>query len=788
MTKGPCPALATHPISSLHATVADELRLVDGDSLCEGRVEVKHDGQWGTVCDDYWDLDDAAVVCRQLGCGTAISAPGLAHYGRGCGRVWLANLSCRGTEAALWNCSYLQWNQYDYCTHSRSIHPPAGIPEEAPLCTGRVEVIHGDTWGSVCDSHFPLEAAAVLCRQLQCGVAVSVLGGAHFGEGQGPVWDEDFRCVGNESFLHDCSRESRPEGTCDHSRDVGVVCSRYTELENGSSHCEGRVTLQMDGTWGSLCAARWDLADANVLCHQLDCGVAVSAPGGAEFGSGNGLMWKEMFHCSGSETSLRDCPVTVLGASPCSDGNVATVICSGKGTLPSPSPQCNVDTWEPAGPGGPQGGAAECTGAPQLRLADGGGRCAGRVEIFYNGTWGTVCDDGWDVSDAQVVCRQLGCGVAVSAPGAARFGPGEGPIWLDELRCSGNEAHLGRCPSKGWGPHDCRHKEDVGAICSEFLDLRLVSDTWACAGRLEIFYNGTWGGVCSNSMRDVTVGVICRQLGCGDSGIIMSPGTYGKGSGPWWVDKIECRPSDPSLWECSSDPWSESSCPQEEEASISCAGDFLSCPDSAQCSERHKVRVVGGETECSGRVEVWHNGSWGTVCDNSWDLRSAEVVCRQLDCGSAVAALGEAIYGQGTGPIWLDDVTCRGQEASLWDCPAKPMGQSDCGHKEDAAVKCSGEDWGRGGGPGSGLRGRRIIIIMLKDHLQIAPVPGNFPLPRIKGDEDSPLNHTHCPHRKGKGEVGKKVGFSLLGSVFPGCSWDSDGPQSQAHPLVHCRS
>uniref|UniRef100_F7EXQ9 SRCR domain-containing protein n=1 Tax=Ornithorhynchus anatinus TaxID=9258 RepID=F7EXQ9_ORNAN len=661
--------------------LADELRLANGESPCEGRVELEHNGQWGTVCDSNWDTDDAAVVCRQLGCGTVVSASHGAKYGPGSGRVWVYYLFCQGEEEALWNCEGFEWNPYDQCLHTEDAgvrcsehrHPRlVGLPR---LCAGRVEVTHGDTWGTVCDSHFSLNAAAVLCRELQCGVAISVLGGAQFGEGQDRVWDEDFQCAGNESHLSFCPKQSQQNGTCNHHRDVGVVCSRFTGLRlvNGSSRCEGRVELQMVGSWGSLCADRWDLADANVLCHQLDCGFAMSAPGGAEFGEGNGKVWTETFYCSGSETNLNDCPVTVLGAPPCSHGNVAAVICTGNGTRPSPSPQCNVSTWEPAGPGGPQGGAAECTGESPLRLADGGGRCAGRVEIFYNGTWGTVCDDGWDVSDAQVVCRQLGCGVAVNAPGAARFGPGEGPVWLDELRCSGNESHLGRCPSGGWGRHDCRHKEDAGAFCSEFLDLRLVSGISPCAGRLEILYNGTWGGVCSNSMLDITAGVICRQLGCGDRGTTVTSDIYGKGSKPRWVDKIECRAGDPTLWECPSDPWNEESCSDEEEAQIEC---------------RLSIRVKGSDNDCSGRVEVWHNGTWGTVCDDSWDLRNAEVVCRQLGCGSAVAALGGAAYGPGTGPIWLDEVACRGREASLLDCPAGPRGQSDCGHKEDAAVNC----------------------------------------------------------------------------------------------------
>ena len=93
-------------------------------------------------------------------------------------------------------------------------------------------------------------------------------------------------------------------------------------------------------------------------------------------------------------------------------------------------------------------------------------RSCGRVEVFYNGSWGTVCDNSWHKRDADVVCRQLGF-----AKGsrfrcrAACFGEGEGKVWMDELACprGGNKVML--CDFKQWGEHDCTHANDVGVCC-----------------------------------------------------------------------------------------------------------------------------------------------------------------------------------------------------------------------------------------------------------------------------------------------------------------------------------
>ena len=99
-----------------------------------------------------------------------------------------------------------------------------------------------------------------------------------------------------------------------------------------------------------------------------------------------------------------------------------------------------------------------------IRLADGNALYSGRVEIYRNGAWGTVCNDNWTNTNGRVICEQL-FGFASSPLINSNISAGAGPILMDNVNCSNIDNNLLACSHRGFGNHNCGHSEDIGIIC-----------------------------------------------------------------------------------------------------------------------------------------------------------------------------------------------------------------------------------------------------------------------------------------------------------------------------------
>ncbi|XP_075770476.1 scavenger receptor cysteine-rich domain-containing protein DMBT1-like [Pelodiscus sinensis] len=652
--------------ASVEVSAPSDVRLVGGPHGCAGRVEVLVAERWGTVCDDGWDEKDAAVVCRQLGCGQAMEALSSGVFGPGpeSQPILLTDVQCQGTEAALGTCTYE--DSGIVCEHKEDAGARCqdirlvGGPHS---CAGRVEVLVAGRWGTVCDDDWDERDVAVVCRQLGCGQAMEALHSSVFGPGSEsqPILLTDVQCQGTEAALGNCTYEDSGI-VCEHKEDAGARC-QDVRLVGGPHSCAGRVEVLVAGRWGTVCDDGWDEKDVAVVCRQLGCGQAVGATNSSVFGPGpesQPVLLTDV-QCQGTEAALGTCTYEDSG-----------IVCDHKEDAGA---RC-------------QASGVGVSALSDIRLVGGPHGCAGRVEVLVAGRWGTVCDDDWDEKDVAVVCRQLGCGQALEVLSSGVFGPGSEsqPILLTDVQCQGTEAALGTCTYEDSGIV-CDHNEDAGARCqaagvgvSAPSDVRLVGGPHSCAGRVEVLVAGHWGTVCDDGWDEKDVAVVCRQLGCGQAVESLSSSVFGPGSEsqPVLLTDVQCQGTEAALGNCTYED-SGIVCEHKEDA-------------GARCQEVPKVpvRLVGSNaTRCSGQVEIFHQGRWGTVCGLGWDLRDAKVLCRELGCGSPrYITQSCSKFSRSSEPILLGLLDCTGHETSLTQCQFQDWAEKPCPHPWDTGVTC----------------------------------------------------------------------------------------------------
>lgn len=353
----------------------------------------------------------------------------------------------------------------------------------------------------------------------------------------------------------------------------------------------------------------------------------------------------------------------------------------------------------------------------------------GRVEVYYSGEWGTVCDDDFSIHAAKVVCRELGYMEAISWAPSSKYGRGDGRIWLDNVHCTGKEQTLAQCSSNGFGVSDCKHTEDVGVVCSdkripgfkfintltnnieslniqvEDVRIRAILASYrkrvpVTEGYVEVKDGGRWKQICDENWSPLSSRVICGMFGFPgerkfNTRVYKMFARRRKHS--YWDYSVNCTGNEAHLSNCKmgqSVVQKNSSCVGGMPVVVSCIPGRAFAPSSmtgfkkAFRQEQPLVRLKGGANIGEGRVEVLKKGEWGTICDDNWNLLSAGVVCRELGFGSAKEYLTGGVLGQGMGPVHMNEVECSGFEKSITECffNKESLG---CSHEEDAGVRCN---------------------------------------------------------------------------------------------------
>ncbi|KAJ8404915.1 hypothetical protein AAFF_G00333020 [Aldrovandia affinis] len=362
----------------------------------------------------------------------------------------------------------------------------------------------------------------------------------------------------------------------------------------------------------------------------------------------------------------------------------------------------------------------------------------GRVEVFYNNVWGTVCDDEVDLTLANVVCRELGFQRGITWAHSARFGEGQGVIWLDNVRCVGTERSLGECRSNGWGNNDCTHAEDLGLVCSAERRSGHVRQEQPAAAAVapavapfsrpgyhatprrghDILLRGGYENTLArgHERRAPRGHDIPARLGNGGSyrqpaetrQEVERPQSqyhqgqdiaaqYGQAARP---DYNRPETQDNTGYEDQS-PYSQE-VRQEEE----------SLGQNPVRLEEVRLRPVLAATRnqafiSEGVVEVKHAGRWRHVCDQGWDLSSSRVVCGMLgfptaeqydvamyrkvwDAKMADSSTRLSTMASKKG-YWVERVKCLGTENSLYQCQGQlsiPRRDRPCIGGMHAVVRC----------------------------------------------------------------------------------------------------
>ncbi|XP_060552053.1 scavenger receptor cysteine-rich type 1 protein M130-like, partial [Ruditapes philippinarum] len=624
------------------------IRLAHGTTDHSGRLEINVNGSWKSFCQDSFNETTANVVCRMLAFSTGNveikSTPGLVDGSDLSEKLPVCN---DGLENDITQCQ--QKDQTSCLTNGRveiNCRTQLRLQNGTHNQSGRVEVYFEDRWNAICDDFFNEKAATVICRMLGFNPKFAKsYGRSRFGKGSADlaIAIDKLRCSGNESDLSECkSNQWGSHTTCSRNRTAAVKCATEIRLADGPTAFAGRLEIKSSGSWRTMCDKDFDIKAAHVVCKmlQFDNG-NVSVKGNSYYGNALADNIGYTLKCTGEEDDIMDC-IRTNSYSTC--GKAVGI-------------NCYSDT--------------------PVRLVGGPTTYSGKIEVYSQeeSKWKGVCLKGFSIHDAYVICKMLG-------------NPNRNPrihrattlyhfaireYAVAGLNCAGNESDISDCKSKErWNDSNCTYLDHAGVNCEPVTPIRLVNGPSIKAGRVEVYYNGTWGHICMNGLTSNETGVMCEMLGYGRSSYILQNWRHSKGNYSITINDLDCFGNESDISDCKATQWQDGECLGDAALGIACGS---------------IIKLENGSDHRSGRVEIKHNGTWWTICADTFDINAANVTCRMAGFRFWNASvISNSVFGVGSVNSLINNITCKGDEDDLSMCLAFSWEKTTC--KQVATVHC----------------------------------------------------------------------------------------------------
>ncbi|CAK8696722.1 unnamed protein product [Clavelina lepadiformis] len=294
-----------------------------------GILEFEQKGRWYRFCNEGWTERESYVACGQLGFPNTVSKEQRASYGFD-SSIRIKNVKCEGHESWITQCEHESATIRNYCYSGRPVvvsclqptsTPTFGIRLKAGAFTGegRVQILSGSRWMSICGNGWHLKTANVACRQLGFGTGRESFTGTKFGQGHGKIWISNVTCNGDEKNLNKCAYNNvDADESCSHNNVAGVSCfvpdvnhGKKIRIIDGFDERSGRIAVQVkEGVWGSICSDHWTLSEASVACRQLGLGFALGAIQDVWYWTASSEHLETVMtkvRCKGNENALSEC-------------------------------------------------------------------------------------------------------------------------------------------------------------------------------------------------------------------------------------------------------------------------------------------------------------------------------------------------------------------------------------------------------------------------------------------------------------------------------------------------